>query len=372
MRNALPSTNQVHSAMLEIREKIDLEKPAYRQITQLLREQIQSKKLVSGTRLPPIKHLADLLGTNYFTVQSALIPLVNEGLLITRQRRGTYVSEASANVRALGIYFGSNMWTQENRFFQELLSSLLMETSKQSIIGQVFIDTRATKENSTPFEPLVKAADNSEINAVVAAMLAPNNIPWLNALPVPCSMLYGGIKAPNILASDEEQFFVTSLQRLKALGCTKVGLIGKFTDEAVNQFVRPEAQKLGLVILDSWICLLTSCSVAVDFEKFGYEQFKELWSQQDRPDGLIAGPDILTRGVVMAILEKGVRIPENLKIIFHGNLEIPMHCPFPVDWQYFSVKKVAESMVLLAKELVAGKTSPSAKIQYILKPWESA
>src|SRR5690554_1502241 len=57
-----------------------------RQITLRVRHLIQTGALAPGVRLPPIRRLAELWNTNYFTVQTGLRVLVREGLLLQSPR----------------------------------------------------------------------------------------------------------------------------------------------------------------------------------------------------------------------------------------------------------------------------------------------
>jgi DNA-binding LacI/PurR family transcriptional regulator len=56
-------------------------------------------------------------------------------------------------------------------------------------------------------------------------------------------------------------------------------------------------------------------------ERFGYESMKTLWSRGPRPDGLFIFPHTAARGSLMALLELGVNIPSDLKLVAHGNIE---------------------------------------------------
>ncbi len=66
--------------------------PLYRQIMDFLRENIQSGALAPDTRLPATRELAQELGVSRITVKNAYAELESEGLLITREGSGTFVS----------------------------------------------------------------------------------------------------------------------------------------------------------------------------------------------------------------------------------------------------------------------------------------
>jgi DNA-binding transcriptional MocR family regulator len=70
--------------------------PVYRQIAQQIREQIDSRDLSAGSRLPPIRELARRLRVNRDTVAMAYDELSRTGMVEATVGRGTFVKEAVA------------------------------------------------------------------------------------------------------------------------------------------------------------------------------------------------------------------------------------------------------------------------------------
>lgn len=69
--------------------------PLYRQIAEQLRARISSGELVPGTRLPPERRLAAVLGVNRTTVVNAYRELAADGLIVGHVGRGTIVADPS-------------------------------------------------------------------------------------------------------------------------------------------------------------------------------------------------------------------------------------------------------------------------------------
>lgn len=67
--------------------------PLYRQIAEQLRARITRGELVPGTRLPPERRLAAVLGVNRTTVVNAYRELAADGLIIGHVGRGTVVAD---------------------------------------------------------------------------------------------------------------------------------------------------------------------------------------------------------------------------------------------------------------------------------------
>jgi DNA-binding transcriptional regulator YhcF (GntR family) len=66
--------------------------PPYEQIRSQIASMIATGALPGGTRLPPIRQLADDLGLAGGTVARAYRELESEGVIVTRGRHGTFVN----------------------------------------------------------------------------------------------------------------------------------------------------------------------------------------------------------------------------------------------------------------------------------------
>lgn len=65
--------------------------PLYEQLAARLKAEILSGSRPSGERLPPEKTLADACGVSLITVRQAMAKLAEEGLVIRKQGKGTFV-----------------------------------------------------------------------------------------------------------------------------------------------------------------------------------------------------------------------------------------------------------------------------------------
>jgi len=66
--------------------------PLYYQIAESIRAMIESGRLKAGDPLPPEVALSEELGVSRLTVRRALAELVNDGVLIRRRAKGTFVA----------------------------------------------------------------------------------------------------------------------------------------------------------------------------------------------------------------------------------------------------------------------------------------
>lgn len=72
--------------------------PPYLQIADHLRTDVRSRKLAPGAQLPTMQALANEYGVSLGTAKSALNVLREEGIVVTRQGKGSFVRTRMAHV----------------------------------------------------------------------------------------------------------------------------------------------------------------------------------------------------------------------------------------------------------------------------------
>ena len=87
-----------------------------------------------------------------------------------------------------------------------------------------------------------------------------------------------------------------------------------------------------------------------------------LWQQSDRPDGLVVNDDILCWGVLRGVLQLGINVPDDLKIVSEGNkgIEFPYH--LPVTQIQFDVEEQVDKAIELMLQLIRGEKPKEATI----------
>ncbi len=70
--------------------------PIYRQLSEQIRASIARGKLTAGTQLPSVRAMSRELVVNPNTIAKAYGVLEQEGVLVTRQGKGVFISESNA------------------------------------------------------------------------------------------------------------------------------------------------------------------------------------------------------------------------------------------------------------------------------------
>ncbi|HEX7057108.1 MAG TPA: LacI family DNA-binding transcriptional regulator [Bacilli bacterium] len=146
-----------------------------------------------------------------------------------------------------------------------------------------------------------------------------------------------------------------AIQHLVQLGHQSIAYIGNppYTDllqmEKVNAFTTQmrNASLTGKVIpvarLDS-----------ID----GYHAAKALFLSEERPTAMISGSYDLTRGILRAAHELGIRIPEQLSLISYDNIPQMDALDIPVSAVGVEINTIAEQIARSLADLAEGKPHP--------------
>ncbi|MBA8867091.1 DNA-binding GntR family transcriptional regulator [Pantoea agglomerans] len=103
----------------------DSEVPLYLQVSEWIRENIYQGDLTTGDRVPSENQIMDMLGVSRGTVKKAVTMLVNEGMLVQVQGKGTFVKSENISY-SLGeglLSFAESLESQHLHFETEVIES---------------------------------------------------------------------------------------------------------------------------------------------------------------------------------------------------------------------------------------------------------
>ncbi|MBF7957940.1 GntR family transcriptional regulator [Rahnella victoriana] len=110
----------------------DSEVPLYLQVSEWIRENIYKGDLTTGDRVPSENQIMDMLGVSRGTVKKAVTLLVNEGMLVQVQGKGTFVKSENISY-SLGeglLSFAESLESQHLNFETQVIESRLDVASK--------------------------------------------------------------------------------------------------------------------------------------------------------------------------------------------------------------------------------------------------
>ena len=332
-----------------------------------LRELIVSGKVAAGTKLPPTLELAKACGSHAPAVQAAMNALVKEGLVLRLMGRGTFVRDAAGDLRKVALYVPGGRRVANN-FAGHLMRMLEEQLSLRGVRSESWISRRSETLAEQPWEELVAAAKRREIQGVIVPVLEPREVPWLIKLPVPVAFLATEHLPNRVELAAWKPAMDSALAHLASQGCRSIGLItvlsrlaedvGGDKAESVKFFERffQLAKDHGLQVQESWIQSPPVELPEKAAARFGYDSFHQLWNQPEKPDALFVYTDVAAQGVLMALGQRQVRVPDELRLVLHRNAEMGLFCPVPASFIDVNVQKVASALVDLLQRLCRGES----------------
>lgn len=326
--------------------------PLYRQVEAHFLDRIRSGEIAAGMKLPSNTEIAVQTGVSVFSVQRAMQNLVRSGLIERRQRAGTFVKGNGIRLACAGIYLGRDIWHEpEHGFYIALVRELQQVLTAHHVDVQTWPDPRSPSAHSQPLSVLKRAVENREIQALLVPLCDTPELHWLRELDIP-TVFNTDARISNRVDLDFRQMFHLACQKLHARGCRSVGLISNTPPVAEarttieryafrNAFL-DMAREFDLAVRDEWTRLPVE-EVSL-LERYGHEQFHALRQLREQPDGLVVYPDTVAKGVLLAILELGVRVPQDLCLVLHRNRGVDFVCPLPAAWLETDVAATAAAM----------------------------
>lgn len=315
----------------------------HRELAHYLQEKIDSGVLPPGEKLPSLRDLARLWNTNVFSVKLATDALVGIGLLTKQQGRGMFVAPrtSTAGVHRVGIYMSKapNSFSISDLSFAFALRDLLCaRLQKRGIEFVLFDDYRSSEEHSRPPGDLQDAIISSRLHSVIGIIVRSYDQSWFNRLPIKkiCMMRDPLIDFEGIAA------------KLTERGCERVAMIAPagIPKPEADSFLITGLKSVGVTIRPDRLRLIEESEISRHgWGVIGYRKTLELLTAKRRPDALIVYPDNTVQGAIQAILELGIKVPRDLFVLFHRNLELGYYCNFGADYIDVSISDIADKLI---------------------------
>jgi DNA-binding LacI/PurR family transcriptional regulator len=294
------------------------------QIARQLRGEF-ARDYADGSRLPTFVELAERFDVSTNTIGKVLDTLAREGLISKRRGRGVHVTRRSRQYRIGLLSELDLLHPRTGHYFRGVASALQAELRKRGAESLLYTGHHAgpAEPPDTPTCPQfwTDAAAGRFDGAVVIDMpYTPAWIARLHTCPVP---LVGSITGDGP-STDTDGIVAAAVRRLAAHGAHRIGLM-TWTEESVVLFRREVAAR-GLTTDDAWISHAFNPGQA----GAGWDEFRDIWLRAPvKPDGLVILDDMLFLDAQMAMLELGVRVPDDLRLVVQTNrgAEVPFRVP---------------------------------------------
>ena len=335
-----------------------------------------------GVPLPPVSELMRTFAASQTTIDRSYAILAAEGRISRRRGKGVFAAAPLKSVGEIAI----------------VLNRLLMEPTASPIYGMACARLGGSLQDLNPrWKVKLHFGGGDVMGSELPAtldLLDPAVLPRLRgvlsfhpllevetklaAANVP--VLYLGTGAEpwgNGLFFDARPLFVDGILHLAAAGCRSVWMLGAhhaspcrhLTAERAARIgeVTAAARECGMRFRDEWVVIATIGSWS---EQHGYDLFMRLWSAEaaDRPDGILVVDDILCGGVLRAILQLGLELPRDLRLVTKANKGIALPYHRSVSRIEYDVDEWVDKAVRMLETRSKGPPSPP-RVEYVNAKW---
>ena len=142
--------------------------PVYRQLRQLILDQIEQGKLMPGERILTENRLADQFHVSRTTIRRSLKGLENEGLIVRFPKKGTFINSAVRNDRNPQFTVGINFFTgfKTNFYYGEIVDGIMAEAELRNIHIRV-LSPDLMQDDPTGLDGLIFAGHPNEESKIL-------------------------------------------------------------------------------------------------------------------------------------------------------------------------------------------------------------
>jgi DNA-binding LacI/PurR family transcriptional regulator len=288
-----------------------------KQLEDYLRHEIRKKRWAIGKRMPSEEKLIQAMKVSRPTMREALNTLASEGIIQRRHGAGTFIKRIPTGRIVVFVLF-ENLTSPMGYWYHDLVEALRLNISTNDLKIELAVGHGETiPEVIKSFERLFQQLPMAEIEGGICL----TSLPGLKELLIKYNIHGVSASLEEIGLSGSVVLDYMKLTKLAARCMKQHG-----HDDFTLMYVDDSVDKLG----NSLYKLLEECHlVAVDGDRSrllpipnideAYSAFKEWWQSSDRPDSIFFFDGSLFDCASQAMLEFGIKIPEELAVMTHAN-----------------------------------------------------
>lgn len=308
-----------------------------------------------GDMITPEVVLAKRFSVSHKTLRQALDVLVDEGLVHRYRGRGTVVADRLGTGELAVVVRPALLGPTASPIYQLTSTALMEKVQARNNRWQVKYHLGRHTEHTAQFPATLDLLDEHVLPRL-RGVFAFNPLyevgQKLDDAKIPVVRIGRTSVARYRVSTDQRSFFDQAIGHLVRHGCRSAGLFWLWSDsyteddrfEHDDEIFARSASHAEMEPCGRWVHRIES-----DPEQGGYEAFLRFWRQENRPMGLVVADDIVCRGVLRAILQLGLRLPDDLHLVTFANrgVSLPYHQPIPrVEFNYARIADRAVDMML--------------------------
>jgi DNA-binding LacI/PurR family transcriptional regulator len=344
---------------------IDFNDPShlYLQIEKALKGKIERGELVAGDQLAPHQELAKEYNVSLITIKKAIWDLVAEGMLITRAGRGTFVAEKHGKIFNVSAHktIGLVLRDLKHQYFSKVVHSV-EERAYELGFNVMLSNSSGSSEKE---ENQISRFRDMGVDGLIIASLsyeykATGYIQKLHNEDFPYIMI-SYIHDPDYwyVGSNQELGGFIATEHLIRHGYKSIGYVHVGKGNILSE-VRKNGYVLALQENDRpfdsrFIYCVTDfiASPKEDRYSLGYEFGKQFGGLSPRPDALFLYSDVLALGFEHALLERGMRIPDDIALVGFDDVILAEYATVPLTTIHQPTDKIGRAAVDIIQQRIS-------------------
>jgi DNA-binding LacI/PurR family transcriptional regulator len=328
-----------------------------------MRQNVISGKWFCGEKLPPYSRLEKMFPVSRVTLHRAVTRLQREGFLNGFERKGVYVSENPPHLKRVALLLGSP--EKHNRFSAILArDSAVIGKEKGYEIVVLTHQNRVFYDVAEGEELLGDLALNRYAGMIVTFNPKVSPLPGIFNTDIPKVYLSGSTpKGGFSVGLDNRALAYNAMKYLKDNGAKRVAVLAHGCGNPLLRYARDMFDEFGFELRPEW-------AIGFDNEDMSEPIARLMFaaSREQRPDGLFIADDNFTEHVARGIMARGIKVPDELKIISHCNWSMPPKRLVPMELIGFDSRRIiSEGLHIIEMYNGGGKPEHSISLPPIME-----
>lgn len=268
------------------------------------------------------------------------------------------VSQRTHNIGV--IIYRQHLSIMSHPFYGKILDSILV--TAESMNYSVFVSTDKDMSLRSADYMLEKRVDG----LVLISRLSQEMIGYLDSFDVPYLMVNGTTENSSVLqlVNDDRKGGKMAADHLFELGHRDIGVIAG-----------PQEHRSHHLRLESFCQRLRdrSCGISADHISYsptstfedGKESFMAMWERSPiKPTAFYATNDMLALGAIRGILEKGLRIPQDISVIGSDNIDYASLANPPLTTIHIEKEKMGHDSIVMLDRIIQKQIVDPERIEY--------
>lgn len=324
--------------------------PRYRELLQILRDQVMTGELKPGDQLPSLVELRASHNVSRGTIEKVHSLLAAEGLIVREQGRGVFVAGGARQKRHGVIAFsGVGMFEQHLSHYWSQLTSGIGTVAAEEGLQLLLINEDADESVMQKIDGLLVNAAAENMSKIIEKV--PAGVPTVSVM-MPQSEL-------DCVFADDYQGAYEATRHLTDQGHRRIGYMIRSYDNMMERRIQGYSDALQAVGVEpklAWVkriqMHLNEKDTLIAFRQHSQHAMEE-WLKSDWAKlgctALLAQNDHAAIGVIAALQNAGLRVPEDVSVVgFDGGQAYEWYKPSltTIEVPLYEIGKAAAQLLL--------------------------